>query len=414
MGIKVTVRKRPMSRNRQTVYLDYYPPIKRPDMGKNTRREFINRFVFSDIEYSESNGFTENGNPKKSYRIVLDNSNQPKKLKLTADQKEHNKDVLSFAEQLRRRRESEINKPEIYSTHEKEIFEMNERMSKNFVTYFKKLADSRQTSNHDNWISAFHYLQSFTKGTILFRNLDEEFCNNFRNYLLTTKSNRSDKTTLSQNSALSYFNKFKASLKQAYREKYLRFDLNQMIPCIRPIETRRNFLTIEELNLLVETKCSNPILKNAALFSALTGLRFSDIAKLVWGEIIHIDGNGYFLQFVQQKTGGVETLPISVEAYSLLGKSKSAEIKVFEGLNDRDRYYYFPLWASKAGITKDVTFHCLRHTYATLQLSAGTDIYTVSKMLGHRELKTTQVYAKVMDKTKRDATTRIQLNLPLS
>src|SRR5205085_4317472 len=193
----------------------------------------------------------------------------------------------------------------------------------NFVIYFKKLADKRKASNHDNWISAYHYLKSFTNEILSFKELDEQFCNDFKDHLLKAKSNRSDKTKLSQNSALSYFNKFKAALKQAYKEKYLIYDLNQMVKGIRPIETRRNFLTIEELNLLVKTNCINPILKNAALFSALTGLRFSDIAKLVWGEITYMEGNGYFLQFVQQKTQGVETLPISDQAFKLLGERKS-------------------------------------------------------------------------------------------
>lgn len=61
----------------------------------------------------------------------------------------------------------------------------------------------------------------------------------------------------------------------------------------------------------------------------------------------------------------------------------------------------------KAGITKHITFHCGRHTFAVLQLSLGTEIYTVSKLLGHRELKTTQVYAQIMDAKKREAVNRI-------
>ena len=68
-------------------------------------------------------------------------------------------------------------------------------------------------------------------------------------------------------------------------------------------------------------------------------------------------------------------------------------------------------WLQKAGITKEITFHCFRHTYATLQLSLGTDLYTVSKMLGHREIKTTQVYAKIIDKQKREAANKIKLDL---
>ena len=67
-------------------------------------------------------------------------------------------------------------------------------------------------------------------------------------------------------------------------------------------------------------------------------------------------------------------------------------------------------WVAKAGINKNITFHCFRHTFATLQLSSGTDIYTVSKMLGHTNVKTTQVYAKVIDEKKNKAAEAIKLN----
>lgn len=67
-------------------------------------------------------------------------------------------------------------------------------------------------------------------------------------------------------------------------------------------------------------------------------------------------------------------------------------------------------WIAEAGITKAITFHCVRHTYATLQLSHGTDMFTVSKLLGHRDLKTTQVYAKIIDRTKREAANKIKID----
>lgn len=105
----------------------------------------------------------------------------------------------------------------------------------------------------------------------------------------------------------------------------------QKIQPVKPAETRRNFLTIEELNNLVKADCQNPLLKRAALFSALTGLRFCDIEKLVWGELENIKGQGYFIHFKQKKTKGIEVLPISEQAYSLLGKLKLSNNKVFEG-----------------------------------------------------------------------------------
>ena len=135
-----------------------------------------------------------------------------------------------------------------------------------------------------------------------------------------------------------------------------------------------------------------------------------NIKNLVWGEIHHSVENGYSIQFTQQKTKGVEVLPISEQAYSLLGEPKEPTDKVFEGLTYsayENKHLY--QWIGAAGITKDITFHCFRHTFATLQLSHGTDIYTVSKMLGHRELKTTQIYAKIVDDTKRKAADKIKL-----
>ena len=65
------------------------------------------------------------------------------------------------------------------------------------------------------------------------------------------------------------------------------------------------------------------------------------------------------------------------------------------------------LWVARAGIAKDITFHCARHTFATMMLDLGTDIYTVSKLLGHRFLSTTQIYAKVFDKSKQEAVSSI-------
>ena len=68
-------------------------------------------------------------------------------------------------------------------------------------------------------------------------------------------------------------------------------------------------------------------------------------------------------------------------------------------------------WIGAAGITKHITFHCFRHTFATLQLFNKTDIYTVSKMLGHKDVKTTQLYAKVVDEAKQTAANKIKLDI---
>ncbi|MEM1136397.1 MAG: site-specific integrase [Bacteroidota bacterium] len=376
--IKVTLREKSISKGRRSLYLDFYPAIPHPKTGKPTRREFLGIYIFE----------------------------KPKK-----DEKEYNKEKLYIAEQIRQKRENAINKPEIYSDYEQERLRVKELGQRNFIEYFKNLANNRKGSNYDNWVSALNYLETFTEGNLKFAHLNEKFCNSFKEYLLTTNSIKSSKTTLSNNSAVSYFNKLKATLKQAHRDGILQFDLNSKIKPIKSVETQRGYLTLEELNSLVKTPTKNELMKKAALFSALTGLRFSDIQKLTWGELEYVNRQGYFIKFKQKKTEGAEVLPISEQAYTLLGEPRQPHEKVFKGLKYsafHNKHLY--QWIAAAGITKDITFHCFRHTYATLQLANGTDIYTVSKLLGHRELKTTQIYAKVVDKAKREAADKIKLD----
>ena len=156
-------------------------------------------------------------------------------------------------------------------------------------------------------------------GTLKFKDLTIDFLEDFKTYLLTTKNNHR-KTQLTTNSAHSYFNKVKATLKQAYKEGILQDNLNAKIKPIEEAETRKEYLTLEELNTLVKTDCESDLLKRASLFSALTGLRFSDIQKMKWKELAYIEGEGYVLNFDQQKTKSVEVLPLSEQAYTLLGE----------------------------------------------------------------------------------------------
>jgi integrase len=380
MAIKVTLREKPISGNRQSLYLDFYPPIPHPETGKPTRREFLGMYITDKTK-----------NP-------LD--------------KAANKEALQLAEQIRQRRENNLNKPEIYTDFEKEQLRIKELGERDFVAYFITLTNKRKASNHDNWASACKYLERFTNGNLKFSELNEKFCNDFREYLLTTQSPNSNKTSLSQNSALSYFNKLKAAMKQAFKDGLLEHDLNAKVETIKPADTQRNFLTIEEVNRLVKTDCISPVLKRAALFSVSTGLRYSDISKLIWGELEYIEGDGYYIHFQQQKTKAREVMPITEQAFSLLGERKAAHERVFEGLNySAYENKHLAQWIGAAGITKNITFHCFRHTYATLQLSEGTNITTVSKMLGHKDLKTTLIYAKVIDKSKREAANKIKLDL---
>lgn len=416
MAIKVTLRQKPISKGRNSLYLDFYPPISVSGSDKTTRREFLGLSLDIDktefkreVEIIEKNELKRTG---KISKATLKKKDVLKNLKpLTPIQKLSNKQTIQLAEQIRQKRFNELNKPEVYTAFELEQLKVKEKGELSFIAYYEQQMEKRKGKNYLVWVSAFNYLTDFTNSYLKFADLDEKFCNDYKDYLLNAKSKRSNKTTISQNTAHSYFNKFKATLKQAFKDNLLPFDLNAKIETIKQADTKRVFLSLDELNQLVKADCPNPILKQASLFSALTGLRFSDIEKLKWSEVVHINNQGYFIDFQQKKTKSNEYLPISEQAYNLLGEPKEPQQKVFEGLHYSAHQNSILLkWVINAGINKHLTFHSFRHTYATLQLQGGTDIYTVSKMLGHKDLKTTQIYAKVVDQSKRNTTDKIKLD----
>jgi integrase len=378
MAIKVKLREKKISGKRLSLYLDFYPAIPHPKTGEPTRREFLGIYLFDK--------------PK----------NPVDKL--------HNENNLTIAESIREQRQNVLNKPEIYSEFEKEQLKTKERGEKNFVEYFKKLADKRKASNHDNWISAYKYLDAFTNGNLKFADLNETFCENFKEYLLTTKSNKSSKMLLSQNTAVSYFNKFKAALKQAFKENMLTVNLNDKVDCIEPQETIKQTLTIEELNILAKAECKYPLLKKYVLFAALTGMPFKEMQNLKWEQIEVSKTFGYKIKMIRQKTDKPYLINISEQAFSLLGERKQPSDNVFEEISDRDRYYYFPLWLAEAGIKKQMTFHDLRHTYGCLQIDMGTDIYTLQGNMGHSSPSQSMMYGKISDKLKQVAADKIQLD----
>lgn len=390
MGHKVRVRKKPIKDSRHTLYLEFYPAIPHPEKaGATMRKKYLKLYVLDKP------------------RTPLD--------------KQHTKETLLLAEQIRQKWEAELNKPEIYTEYEKEQLRKQELQDGSFLQYFELLTKGKKESTRKAWESCLYYLQSFCKGKglqeLAFKDLTERLCMEFREYLLTVPSRKSPLIALSQNSAHSYFNKFKAALREAYKEECLGRDLNALVKAIPQEETNREYLTPQELEAMAKTKCQDPLLKRAGIFSALTGLRYSDVRKLTWSEIQEIQGSHYIV-FRQQKTKGLEYLPLPKQALLLIGEGTGRQEKdlVFDGLRSNTSYIvrYLERWVRDAGINKQITFHSFRHTFAVHQLFQGTDIYTVSKLLGHKDLKTTQIYAKIVDSMKREAMDKATLDIDLS
>lgn len=309
--------------------------------------------------------------------------------------KEHNKKTIALAENIKAKRILEMQ-----DSH----FNMHTgfKSQADFLEYFKSLVKDRrkQEGNYGNWMSAYKHLLAYSNGrTIKFCDCDDNFINGFKKYLQTAKVTKSG-NCLSNNSSISYLNKLKAALTEAFNNRIITDNPGKRVKGIKQEENSREFLLAEELQILAKTECSYPLLKNAFLFSCLSGLRWSDVNKLTWGEVAYSEIEGTWkIHFRQKKTKGLQYNPISEEAYHLLGVRKASDERVFKGLKySAWNNHLLQEWIWKdANINKKITFHCARHTYATLLLTSGADIYTVSKLLGHQDLKTTEIYGKIIN-----------------
>lgn len=377
-------------------------PVFVPGREKPMRKhEPLGRFVTTPIWDKNSSGRTL-ADGKAYYRPKRD-VNGIIQCRSTIDQ-----EACIFADKVRDIRQHEYDNQSLYTETEAEQAAQNERSKCDFIKYFEDLRDKRHQNSSKsirvNWDREVALMKMFTEGKpMIFSTIDMNLLEDYKNFLINAPQGGSKKGTITRNTASTYFSIFKAGLHQAFIDGYLTVDIAAKAKNIAYSDKQREYLTIDELNTLAATPCDRPIMKRASLFSALTGMRHSDIQKLKWKEIIK-DGEHYRILFTQQKTKGVQYMPISDQAYQLCGERGESDRLVFEGLQDPS-WINKPLerWIKAAGITKHITFHCFRHTYATLQLTNGTDIYTVSKMLGHTKVTTTQIYAKIVDEKKEQA-----------
>lgn len=313
--------------------------------------------------------------------------------------KQQNKENLKLAESIKAKRELEIKNGNYGFTNEF-------KKQTNFIEYFKNLVSKKETKgNLGNWYSTQIHLENFAGSNVTFKDIDLQFAERFKEYL--NKAKKKDKKPLSNNSKASYFAKFRACLNEAVKEKIIYGNPAVETGNFKTIESQREYLTLDEVRKLVQTECRYDVLKRAFLFSCLTGLRWSDIQNLLWNDV-QTTGTNWRVHFKQQKTKGQQYLDINQQAKDLLLEVGKPDERVFIGLQYSDYFNVaLQMWVLKAGITKHITFHCARHTFAVLQLTLGTEIYTLSKMLGHSELKTTQIYAKIVDEKIFEAVNKI-------
>ena len=371
------------------------------------KHEPLGRFITTPIFDKNSSGRTLSDG-KAYYRPKRDTNG----IIMCRSQKDQ--EACIFADKVRDLRQHEYDNQSLYTDTEAEQAAQNARAKCDFINYFEELKEKRHKNSSKsiqvNWSRELALMKLYTGNKPLpFGCIDLTLIEDYKDYLLNAPKGGGKSGTISANTASTYFSIFKAGLHQAFVDGYLTIDLAAKVKNIYFEESQREYLTLEELNQLAATPCESDILRRAALFSALTELRHCDIKQLKWRDVVKDEGH-YRLLFTQQKTKGVEYMPISDQAYLLCGERGDADRLVFEGLQDPS-WINRPVkkWIEASGITKHITFHCFRHTYATLQLTSGTDIYTVSKMLGHTNVRTTQIYAKVVNKKKEKATKVIKI-----
>lgn len=235
--------------------------------------------------------------------------------------------------------------------------------------------------------------------------IDKAFCQEYIDYLITEyrpKGKRVSNFTLQ-----SYYRALNGALNAAVRAEIIKVNPFTKInnsDKIRLPESKRSYMTIEEVRALIATPMKNEAVKNAYLFSCFCGLRVSDIVGLKWKDVF-IDRGQYRLAVSMQKTKEPIYLPLSPEALKWMPErgDKTAEDQVFDLPCPTQMNMLIKPWAKAAGIDKRFTFHTSRHTFATMMLTLGADLYTTSKLLGHADVKMTQVYAKIINQKKDDA-----------
>ena len=361
----VTLRTRPLKNGMLSYYLDYYPGYRDQETMKTIRHEGLNIYIYANPKNERERNF--------------------------------NATMSEKAEAIRCRRfESIVNdRYDFFDRH---------KLKADFLEYYR-----RQFRKHDQkWEFVYHHFYNFVHGKCTFEEIDIDLCNKFREYLLNAKQLRRD-GHISKNSASGYWSTFRGLLKILYRNRLIKTNINDFLDKIETKDTPKDYLSVEELYKLAETPCKKPILKTAALFSCLTSLRISDILSLQWHEIVDFAAGGKCVHTITQKTKTEDIIPISDEALQLIGYSPEKTGLVFKGLKRSWTQHPMKEWIREAGITKNITFHSYRRTYATLQGAAGTDIRTIQSNMAHKSITTTQRYMKVVDSNKREASNRISL-----
>ena len=361
----VYVRKRKGANGKLHLYLDYYPPVFNPITRVSRRHESLGMFVYED--------------PKNQM------------------EKNYNDEMMKLAEAVRCKRSIAVMNNDLGFIEESFA-------DKDFLEFFEYVSRHKDKS----WTFSRAYFSKFMNGKCRFKDLTIQLAEDYKMWLINglyvdpKSEDKRKRKPLNNNTISKYYTIFRAVLRLAYRGKCIRENINEHLENIPLKKTRREFLTVDEIIKLSRTECMYDVLKQASMFSILTGLRISDIRTLEWKHICEAPDGKPCIRKRIEKTDTEETIFISEQALAYCGERKESGL-IFEGLRPGIIDYAVKKWVEAAGIQKKISFHCFRHTYATLLVTQGVDIYTVSRQMTHTNVKTTQVYLHMVDKKGRIA-----------
>lgn len=309
---------------------------------------------------------------------------------------------MELARSICSKRELEIN------GNGRNISQNGQRVNLSLLQYIQSEFDR---TKRDGYLYLFKHLQAFSKKKdILFSDVSCTFLNNFAEYL---------EIKIARNTVVKYLRMLKQIISKAFSDEIISENPFARFEMPHKQEVERGYLTLQELKLMNETETwFEDDIRQGFLFSCFTGLRHSDVKSLTYSQITVVNKSEneheqhYTMQLRPVKTantkGNMLQVPLSQQAISIFLNIKKDNKTlqndfVFPKLPNKDLCsYHVKQWAIKAGIKKHVNFHLARHTFATLSLTSGIDIYTVGKLLGHTSIVNTQVYAKIIDEKKKE------------
>ena len=254
----------------------------------------------------------------------------------------------------------------------------------------KGILSPETTRTHEAHLSK---LKKF-KSQLLFEEINQDFIEAYKKYMIVTLENKPNSVSKSLATIL------KAMLNRAISEGYIKENPFKNIP-IPTIKCNREFLTKREfqvLELIDKTKLNKPQnnVLNYFIFACYTRLRFQDIKNLKYK---HIQDDT--IKISMNKTKRLVKILLVEKAKKLI-KYKEPEKYVFRVFANQVTNRYLKEIMGVVEINKKISFHCARHTFATIGIELGIPIEIISDLLGHSDLKTTKIYSKILDYKKEE------------